>query len=370
MNPTMLALTLPGLPANLHWDAPWALALLIVPLALLFIRARRLPAVPLPAQSVAAQLPKSIRQRLLWLPRVLLLLAMAAGTIALARPQLGEGKVLTSTEAVAIELVIDRSGSMALPMPIDGQELSRLDVVRRVVGDFLLGDGKGTSGGLGGRAADIIGLIQFGTYADTLCPLVRDHKALNMLVDAMRPAQSRAEGQTAIGDGLALAAARLHTAEQDLQSRHNELAGDDFHIKSKVVILLTDGDNNAGTHDPIESAKLAAQWGIKVYTIGIGSDSYQIMRTPLGDQRIPVKADVDEKTLKAIADATGAKYFRAMDGRALREVYTEIDRLEKSSIKTIDYTDYSELFKPVALTALALLGLHTLLSATWLRRSP
>ena len=88
------------------------------------------------------------------------------------------------------------------------------------------------------------------------------------------------------------------------------------------------------------------------------------------DQRIPVKADVDEKTLKAIADATGAKYFRAMDGRALREVYAEIDRLEKSSVKTIDYTDYTEMFKPVALTALARLGLHTLLSATWLRRSP
>ncbi len=369
MIPLTLAQALPGLPTNLHWGTPWTLALLLIPLALLFLRVRKLPAVSLPTQSIAARLPKSFRQRLLWLPRFLLLLAMTAATIALARPQLGEGKVLTSTDAVAIQLVVDRSGSMALPISADGQEMSRLDAVKRVVRDFLLGDGKA----LAGRPADIIGLVQFAKYADTACPMVRDHKAVVSLVEAIHTAAQRFEDGTSIGDGLALAAARLHTAEQDLQSRHDELktaAPDDFRIKSKIIVLLTDGDNNAGIHDPLESAKLAAQWGIKVYTIGLGGDTYMLQRGPFGDMRIPIRGDVDAKTLKAIADATGGKFFRAQDGAALRDIYTEIDRLEKSNIKTIDYTDYTELFTPVAYTALALLGLHVLFGATWLRRTP
>lgn len=364
-----LSQTLPGIPTNLHWNTPWAFVLMLLPLSLLFLRVRKLPAVSLPTQSIAARLPKSFRQRLLWLPRVLLLLSMAAATIALARPQLGEGKVLTSTDAVAIQLVVDRSGSMALPISTDGQEMTRLEAVKRVVRDFLLGDGKA----LAGRPADIIGLVQFAKYADTACPMVRDHKAVVSLVEAIRTASQRFEDGTSIGDGLALAAARLHTAEQDLQSRHDELktaAPDDFRIKSKIIVLLTDGDNNSGMHDPLESAKLAAQWGIKVYTIGLGGDTYMLQRGPFGDMRIPIRGDVDAKTLKAIADATGGKFFRAQDGAALRDIYAEIDRLEKSNIKTIDYTDYTELFAPIAYAALALLGLHVLLGATWLRRTP
>ena len=370
MTPT-LAQSLPILPTNLHIAAPWAFAFLLIPIILLFIRVRRLPAVSLPTQSIAAGLPKSLRQRLIWLPRVLLLLAMVAATLALARPQLGEGKVLTSTDAVAIQLVVDRSGSMALPMPVDGKEMSRLDVVKRVVRDFLLGDGK--AGGLAGRPADIIGLVQFAKYADTACPMVRDHKAVVSLVEAIRTAAQRFEDGTSIGDGLALAAARLHTAEQDLQARHDELktaAPDDFRIKSKIIVLLTDGDNNAGTHDPLDAAKLAAQWGIKVYTIGLGGDTYMLQRGPFGDMKIPVRGDVDAKTLKAIADATGGKFFSAQDGDALRNIYAEIDRLEKSNIKTFDYTDYTELFAPIAYTSLALLVLHVLFGATWLRRTP
>jgi Ca-activated chloride channel family protein len=364
--PLTLAFELPALPANLHWGAPWALALLVLPLALLILRVRRRPALTLPTESIATRLPKSFRQRLLWLPRFLLALSMAAAIVAFARPQLGEGKVLTSTDAVAIQLLVDRSGSMGLAMPIEGQELSRLDIVKRVVRDFLLGDGKG----LAGRPADLIGLVQFAGYADTACPMVRDHRALAQLVDAVSLAQ-RFEDGTAIGDGLALGAARLHTAEDDLKARHTELADEDFRIKSKIMILLTDGDNNRGKYDPLEAAKLAAQWGIKVYTIGIGGDSYQIIHNPFfGDQRVPVRADVDEKTLKAIADATGGKYYRAEDGKALRDIYSDIDRLEKSTVKTVDFTDYTELFAPIAMASIGLLALRGLLMSTWLRRSP
>lgn len=360
-----LAFELPTLPPNLHWDAPWALLLLLIPLVLLFIRIRRRPAATLPTESIAHHLPKSLRQRLLWLPRALLALSIAAGIIALARPQLGEGRVLTSTDAVAVQLVIDRSSSMSLAMPFENQDVMRLDIVKRVVRDFLLGDGKG----LTGRPADLIGLVQFAGFADTACPMVRDHRVLATLVESMTIA-TRQEDGTAIGDGLALAAARLHTAEEDLKSRHNELAEEDFRIKSKIMILLTDGDNNRGKYDPVDAAKLAAQWGIKVYAIGLGGDAYQIMRTPFGDRRIPVRGDVDEKTLKAVAETTGGKYYRAEDGQALREIYADIDRLEKSTVKTIDFTDYTELFAPFAMAAAGLLALRGLLSALWLRRSP
>lgn len=355
-----------------HWfghvriETPWALALLIIPLALLVLRLRKPAAVALPAVATGMRLPRTFRQRLVWLPRVLALIGVMTLIVALARPQVGSGKEITSTDAVAIQLVVDRSGSMAAPMSLDGQEMNRLDVVKRVLRGFLLGDGKQ----LKGRPADLIGLVQFAGFADTKCPMVRDHRTLQQLADSIPMAQQRFEDGTAIGDGLALAAARLRTAEQDLKARHNNKSDDDFRIKSKVIILLTDGDNNRGEHDPLEAAKLAAEWGIKVYTIGIGSDGYQIMRTPFGDQRMPFRAEVDEKTLTAIADATGGKYWRAQDGAALREIYSAIDQLEKSSVKTLDYVDYQEAFIPWAIAGAALLALQTLLGHTILRRTP
>lgn len=360
-----LGLSIPGLPSNLHWDAPWALVLLAIPVLLMVLRIGRRPAVVLPAATATLRLPKTIRQRLLWLPRALLLLAMAAGIIALARPQLGEGRVLTSTDAVAIQLVVDRSGSMEQPMQLDGRMMSRLDVVKRVVREFLLGNGDD----LAGRPADIIGLVQFATYADTVCPLVRDHKALQQLVDAIQIPRGRSEQGTAIGDGLAVGAARLKTAEQDLQSRHSELRPDeDFRIKSKVIVLLTDGMSNAGQYDPIEAAKLAAQWGIKLYAIGLSVSDVETVRHPFGgEQQVHTGA---RTALEKIAAAGGGKFFVAMDGKSLRDIYTEIDRLEKSSVKTVDYTDYTELFAPVGMASLGLLALQALLAGTWLRRSP
>lgn len=354
------------LPAGVRLEFPWALALLVIPFVMLLIRPRRKPAAVFPIEPMNARLPRSLRQRLLWLPRLARVAAVTLIILAIARPQLGEGKVLTSSDAVAIQLVVDRSGSMGLPMELDGRELSRLDVVKSVLRSFLLGDGKGMTG----RASDLIGLVQFARYADTSCPLVRDHKALQQLVDSVPLARQRYEDGTAIGDGLALAAARLRTAEQDLQSRHSELSKEDFRIKSKVIILLTDGDNNAGEHDPLESAKLAADWGIKVYTIGIGSDAYQIMHTPFGDQRIPIRADVDEKTLNRIAETTGGRYFRARDGQALQDVYSEIDRLEKTSVKTLSFMDYKELFMPLAAAAAVFLAVELMLAGTLLRRTP
>lgn len=356
---------LPAWFQHMRFESPLALTLLIIPLALMFVRLRKPASVALPAAALGEPLPKTLRQRLLWLPRVLALVGTMTLIVALARPQMGSGKEITSTDAVAIQLVVDRSGSMAAPMSLDGQNMNRLDVVKRVLRGFLLGDGKQ----LKGRPADLIGLVQFAGFADTKCPMVRDHRTLQQLADSIALAQQRFEDGTAIGDGLALAAARLRTAEHDLKSRHTDKSGDDFRIKSKVIILLTDGDNNRGEHDPLEAAKLAAEWGIKVYTIGIGSGE-QILRSPFGDRRMPFPAEVDDKTLTAIAEATGGKYWRADNGAALREIYAEIDRLEKSHVKTLDYVDYQEAFTPWAIAGAALLALQALLGSTVLRRTP
>lgn len=358
------------LSGRVTWHSPWALTLLVLPIAIAWFRltrARRGAGVALPLHDGIERLPRSLRQRLLWLAPIIQAATIALAIIALARPQIGEGRVVSSTDAVALQLVVDRSGSMGLPIEIDGRETTRLAAVKSVLKDFLLGNGKD----LPGRPNDLIGLVQFAGFADTAAPLIRDHVALRELVEAIPMAQYQFENGTAVGDGLALAAARLRTAEQDLKSRNRELSGEDVRIRSKAIILLTDGDNNRGERDPQEAAKLAGEWGIKVYAIGIGSDSYRVIDNPFtGRQRVPVQSDLNENLLRGVAEVSGGKYWIATDGKTLREVYAEIDRLEKSEIRTVDYTDYRELFSVPAACALALAFMHVLASSTLLRRWP
>ena len=355
-------------PRGVHWDVPWAFALLVIPVLMLVVwrKRGRSGSVVLPMAELGAHPPRSVRQRLLWMPRAMRALAVAGLVIALARPQLGEGRVLSSTESVAIQVLVDRSGSMGREMELGGSMLTRIDCVKRVLHDFLVGNDKE----LTGRGNDLVGLVTFARFAETACPMVRDPAAIVSLVDQVQPAMQRYEDGTAIGDGIALAAARLKTAEEDLKSRKAVAQGEDFRIKSKIIILLTDGDNNCGDHDPLDAAKLAADWGIKVYTIGIGGGGFQMVRTPQGVQRVPMEDEVDEKMLKRVAEITGAVFYRARDGDALKHVYTEIDKLERSKVQTVDFVEYTELFEPVAAGACALLALQMLLGATWLRRMP
>lgn len=356
-----------------HWESPWAFALL-PGLALVALVVRRLsrgaPAPVLSTTEGCASLPRTPRQRVLWLPAALSWSGVALLCVALARPQIGIGRVETSSDAVAIQLVVDRSGSMNQYMELDGALVTRIDAVKRVLRDFLLGDGRD----LRGRVSDLVGLVVFARFAETACPLVRDARTVSKFVDAVNIAQMRFEDGTAIGDGLALAAARLKRAEDELANRRASSApgAGDLRIKSKVVILLTDGDNNAGEADPLAAAQLAAEWGIKVYTIGVGAGgmSYQVVRTPLGEQRVPVQNNMDERVLKQIAEITGGLYHRAQDGEALRRVYREIDRLEKSTIRTVEYTDWQERFHLLALPGAVALALGVLLSSTVLRRNP
>lgn len=353
-------------PTQLQFATPWALGLLVLPLALLALelwvlrpRGARLSVVPRPGL-----IPATLRTRLLWVPAAVRFLGLGLLVVALARPQIGQGRVETSTEAVAIQLCVDRSPSMREATLLAGAQVTRMNAVKRVVRDFLLGDGKD----LPGRPADLIGVVTFARFADTACPPVRDPSTLAQLVEALEPARPRSEEDgTALGDGLALAAARLRTAEQDLKNRTDAERYEQLRLKSKVIILLTDGVQTSGELDPLEAAKLAAEWGIKIYAIGIGQELNQMQRgrTPEGDVQMVVPSDV----LRQVAASTGGIYRLAVDGDSLKRIYQEIEELEKTSVRTVTYVDFDERFMPFAAAGAGAIALSVLLGGTWLRRS-
>ena len=291
--------------------------------------------------------------------------ALVLITIALARPQMGTERIREISRGIAIEMVLDRSSSMSEELRYEGERLTRLDVAKRVFEAFVKGDGDDLSG----RPADLIGMITFARYADTICPLTLAHGALSGFLPSVKLVGRRAEDGTAIGDAVALAAARLQTAEQAIAKQTGE--NKDYEIKSKVIILLTDGENNAGQRSVQEAADLAAEWDIKIYAIGIGGGSGGSIRTPFGNFSMPfARAGVDEKALETLAETTNGLYRVADDAEALKAVYEEINELEKSEIESTRYVDYREYFPPFALTALGLLCLEVVLAGTLFRRIP
>ena len=299
---------------------------------------------------------------------VLRLAALALLIVAIARPQMSRSETRVSTEGIALEMVVDRSSSMRAEMDFEGERLNRLEVVKRVFTEFVVGNGDD----LPGRPHDLIGMIAFARFADTAAPLVRAHDALVQFVRGTKIVQLEAEDGTAIGDALALAAARLKRAEEDI-ARWTESGNADafkIKIKSKAIILLTDGRNNAGDMTPSQAAALARDWGVKIYAIGIGGgEEFITVQTPLGTVRVPT-GGMDEATLRTVAEVSGGRYFVAADGDALRNVYREIDRLEKTEIETLELSQHDEAFLPYALAAGLLLLAEIFLSNTWLRRAP
>jgi len=364
----------------MDFQAPMVLLLLLALPALGFwqMRKRRSAAVRFSSLNTLKKNPVSWRVRLRPLLIVLRLLCLACIIVALARPRKGTVLSEISTEGIAIEAVVDRSGSMQAEMDFDGQKLNRYQVVKRVLADFV----KGNQHGLEGRTGDLVGLITYARYADTLCPLVLSHNVLLEFLKQTDIVRLRSEDGTAIGDAIALAAARLRKAEEEIQRRRARLGladanetdaavPDAFKIKSKAIILLTDGRNNAGEYDPLSAARLAKDWGIKIYTIGIGSSqTFTTVRTFMGTYKMPVPDDLDEGLLTQIAETTGGFYSRADDAASLRDIIKKINNLEKSKVKTIQYTQYSERFVPWALVALALLAVEILAGCTILRKIP
>jgi len=328
-------------------------------------------------------------------------LAVGLLIVCLARPEKGNEQTRIYAEGIAIQMVVDLSGSMEQQDFVIGRRRSsRFDAVRTVFRKFVEGAGDR----LEGRPDDLIGLIGFARHADSLAPLTLDHENVLTILDesetvAGPAAQKRAaelqrasaaaradgdgrryrqaqaeleslqqENQTAIGDALALAGERMRDLDLRRQRARTGGGTDARRIKSKVIILLTDGENNAGALTPAQAAKLAQACGIKVYTIGIGSQQRR-------------GAIMGEEQMQAVAEATDGKYFRATNTRSLHEVYTEIDKLEKTETQERRFLQHRQLatnwatlggrrLPPLLLIVGALLVLEIVLTNTRLRRIP
>jgi Ca-activated chloride channel family protein len=326
---------------------PWMLALLLLLPLLVWIeyRRRRTAAVRFPTLSVVRALPHSARHRLRWLLPALTLVSLLLLIAALARLQRGKAESQFTGEGIDIMLAVDISGSMlAEDFTLNGQRANRLDVVKSVVKNFVAA-----------RVGDRIGLVLFGARAYTQSPLTLDHGWL--LGNLERAQIGMIEDGTAIGSALATAAGRL----------------EDSDAKSKIVILLTDGQNNAGKVSPVGAADAAKALGIKVYTIGAGTRGLAPFpaRDIFGNKVYqPMQVDVDEDTLKAIADKTGGRYFRATDTDSLQDIYAEIDAMERTPFRAPRYLDFEELYPWLTIPALLLLCLESALAQTLLRKLP
>jgi len=347
--------------------SPWAF-LLFLPLSgivlLRWLRRKR-NAIPFSSTLPAGLAGKSLRQRLLWTPPFCEIAAASLLILALARPQQGVRRIDDTTEGVAIEMVMDISSSMSLSMRSINAGSTRLEVAKDVFAQFVDGDGRE----LTGRPDDLIGLITFARYPNTVCPLTLGHDILLFFNRELEIEERPNEDGTAFGDALALAAARLKRVE-DTIDRQSPEAPSKYRIRSKVAILLTDGENNCGTHLPLEAGAMARKWGVTVYTIGFGErKADDEADSPYSAKAAAVPLNATEKTLQRIAGMTGGFFRRAHDADSLRSVYAEIDRMEKTRFVDLGYIDYHDRFMPFAGAGLALLLLSIVLRYTWLRKT-
>ena len=306
--------------------------------------------------AVLRTLPYTFVQRLAKMVPYLLYVGIALWIAALARPQSGIEEYRVRTEGIAMIICIDRSHSMAAAdFTINRQPVHRLEVVKHTLRDFIMGNGL-----LSGRKDDMIGLLAFGGYVDALCPLTLDHATLIEMLEQIQLPDSRflqEEGATAIGDALAIATDRLRNVD----------------AKSKVILFLSDGEQTFGVLSPMEGAEIAQTFGIKIYTIGIGSNGeapYMVTDAFGRNRTVMQQVSIDEAMLKNIAELTGGSYFNARNTRALEDIYAQIDQLEKSVHEGRIYTQYIELFRYPLLTGLGMITLYVLCISTRFRRLP
>jgi len=324
----------------------WVLLLAVLPVVLAW--RRRHPAdaaVRYPSLGVLrAVAPHGSGGRRRWLG-VLRIAGLALLAGALARPQLGRDETRVHREGVDIIVALDISGSMlAEDFTLESKRVSRLAAVKAVVRDFI-----------GGRPDDRIGLVLFAGRPYTQSPLTLDHGWLDQNLG--RAEVGLIEDGTAVGSAVATAVNRLRAST----------------APSKFVVLLTDGQSNAGRVSPRTAADAAAALGIKVYTIGAGTRGVApYPATDLFGNKVyrPMPVDIDEKTLEEIAQTTKARYFRATDTDSLREIYAEIDRAEKAPFEAPQFLDWRELYPWLAWPALMALLAEMTLGATWLRKLP
>jgi Ca-activated chloride channel family protein len=331
----------------MRFASPWFLLLLVL-LPLLWrgvLRPSRRSALRYPTLSTLKSISGSgAGARRIVLP-MLRTIALALVVAALARPQAGSTLAKIHREGVDVVLAVDVSGSMlAEDFTLGEERASRLDVVKSVVDEFVAA-----------RPEDRIGLVLFAARAYTQCPLTLDHGWLRQNLE--RAKVGMIEDGTAVGAGIATSVNRLRAST----------------AKSKFVVLLTDGQQNAGSIAPQTAAEAAAALGVKVYTVGAGTRGMApYPATDLFGNKVyrPMSVDIDEDTLKTVAEVTKARYFRATDTKSLREIYGEIDRAEKTEFEAPEFSDYRELYPYLVWPALALLLLDLVLAETALRKLP
>lgn len=353
---------------------PWFLLLLPLAILPLWRHRRARGAIGHADLGDVARAGSSLASRFRILPPLLRSLAMTLVIVSIARPVKADEQTRVRVEGIAIQMLVDRSGSMrALDFTLRGEQTDRLAAIKSVANEFVIGGG--ASSKLGGRANDLIGLVTFARYADGICPLTLDHDHLVQSLSKVQFAGNDEDG-TAIGDALAMGVERL----KDVRVR-GEAGGEGTVVKSRVMILLTDGENTAGDIDPDDAAKLAETFGIRVYTIGVGTNGYAPL--PIDDplagrfiQKVPVT--IDEELLRRVASRTGGKYFRATDTASLASIYEEIDRLERTETEARRYLEYADFavesvslgritLPPILAVALLLVSLDLLLAATRFR---
>lgn len=327
-----------------RFATPLALLALLVPLLIALWRWRRRgreAVLTVSDTRILAGVAGRGRARLRRLPLVLRLAAIALLALALARPQAGTHTREVTSEGVDIVLVLDISTSMRGE---DFRPRNRLEEAKAQAAEFIRK-----------RPADRIGLVVFAAQAYTQCPLTLDH---DLLLDFLGEVEmGLVEDGTAIGSALATGANRLRESRAE----------------SKVLVLLTDGDNNAGSVDPLTAARAAAAVGATIYTIGVGKEGqvpYPVQDPIFGKRYEYVATNLDEQTLRAVAEAGGGRYFRAQNTEALAEIYAEIDELERTEISSVERIDYREAAAPFLAPAALLLLAEFLLARFALRRLP
>lgn len=302
---------------NIFFAYPWVLYfLVIIPLMLgwYFWQGRKKQAsITYSSLSVYKDIPKTWRERFHHVPAIFRALGMGLLIVALARPQTFSSGENIYTEGIDIAMVLDISGSMLA----EDLRPNRLDAAKDVIDDFVTG-----------RVSDRIGLVIFAREAFTQCPLTIDYSVLRGLLGDIK--SGMIDDGTAIGNAIANGVNRLK----------------DSQAKSKVIILLTDGVNNAGEVDPVSAAQIASTFGIRIYTIGVGTrgEAPYPVQTPFGIRHQMVPVDIDETVLTKISGLTNGKYFRATNNKTLKDIYRQIDELEKTRVEITSYRNADELF--------------------------
>ena len=309
--------------------------LLFLPVVILLPWLRRRIALNFSSIRLVSMQP-TLRSRLSWVPDLLASLAGMCLVFALARPQYVEEENINHKEGIDIMLVVDTSGSMEQEdYELKGRSVSRMNVSKAVLSEFVQS-----------RPNDRIGMVVFGEEAFTQIPLTLDHAGMVPFMEQVSIGMAGPQS-TSIGSGIAIAVKRLK----------------DLEAPSKVIIMLTDGQSNSGI-DPLEAAKAASGFGIKIYTIGIGGEARGFFGL------FAPRVDLDEQSLQKIAELTGGSYFRASSTKTLRQVYDQIDKLEPTTAEFFTFTRSEEHYHALVWTGLFILLVRLILEKTWLRRLP